>query len=126
LTYPITKHFTENYGVITTTITTAATGLSAAIDLGKYNHFAIELTSTWTTANVGIWAAQESTGTYKRGYTSTGGLVQLTLAADANRVVPIPDAMLSGMKYIKLGSEDSTGGAVAQETARTIYIYGKM
>lgn len=126
MTYPITKHFTDNYGVITTTITTAANGLSAAIDLGKYNHFAIELTSTWTTANMGIYAALESTGTYKHVCTSTGGLAQLTLIADANRVVNVPDTYINGLKYIKLGSEDSTGGAVAQATTRTIYIYGKM
>jgi len=52
-----------SYNVITTTISTAATGLSSVVDLNGFSMFGLMVPSTWSAANITIQAADTAGGT---------------------------------------------------------------
>ena len=102
---------------VSATITTAADGLSEAVDLGGLILGAIKMSTAWTDASMTFLGSFDSSANLQNLYTSTGGeLTHLTTALRLNTFDPFPFA---GLRYIQLRSGTSAT-PVAQAAARTI------
>lgn len=84
----------------------SGTSLSAAIDLGSTILFAIQIPSSWTTANITFQASADGV-TYANLYDSTGTEVTVTAAASEFIVFSAP-APWMGIRFIKVRSGTSS------------------
>lgn len=108
---------TRTYASIS--LTTAADGTSEEINITGHTLCSIEMSTAWTSANIGFQASIGSTNFYPI-YNTNGD--HLTYPTSANRIVAFDPAVFSGVQKVKLVSETSAGVAVAQTAARTLVL----
>jgi hypothetical protein len=112
--------------LVTQTTTIAATissgqSLSSEIDLGGYRNIAIQMPSSWDTANLTFQGSTVSSGTFQNIYDSAGNELTL-IAAASHAIADIPE--LAPFRYIKIRSGTS-GTPVNQSANRTITVIAK-
>lgn len=96
---------------------TNGTSLSSAIDLGSSRLFAIQIPSSWTTANLTFQASADG-AVYANLFDSTGTEVTVNAAASEYIVFAVPATWL-GIRYLKVRSGTS-GTPVNQAADRNI------
>lgn len=100
-------------------ISSAAAGLSDAIDLGGYRVGGVVMSTGWTAANL-TFDVSEDNSTFRPLYTDTGG--EITIVAGTSQALAIGPTMaayLGAFRYIKVRS-GAVGTVVAQTTDRTL------
>ena len=113
--------------VVPCTITTAADGLSAAIDLQDESLVGIQMDSAWTAAAITFQGSHDGV-TYGNLYDSGG--TEVTIAsgtAQVDRYIPFTTAMLDvfkGLRYLKVRSGTS-GTPVQQAGARSLKLIAR-
>ena len=108
--------------LVTVTITSGATGLSDAVDLGGYWVAAIDMSTGWTAASLSFQACNTSGGTFVDLYDQNG--IEWTATSTASRAVSVDSDLataLYGHRWLKVRSGTTTG-VVAQTTTRTLYL----
>lgn len=103
----------------TATVTTAADGLSDAIDCGGLTLSQIEMSTAWTDAPLMFLGSVLSSGNLKQVFTTTGG--RLTFQTSASRSLVFDPYQFAGYRFIQLASGDSST-AVAQAAARSVVL----
>lgn len=101
---------------ISVTISTAANGLSGAINVGGGTLAAIQMPATWTAAGMTFQASIDG-DTFNSVYGSTGNEINYTVAA--NRIITFDPAFWLGLRQIKIRSGTS-GTPVAQAAERSL------
>lgn len=105
------------------TMSTAATGLSEAVEIGKNAIVGLILESTaWTTASLSFQVGLTSTGTFYNLYDDAGSEVLVTIGG-GERAIAIDNyaGCIAPWDWVKLRSGTSTGGT-AQADARTFKV----
>ena len=104
----------------TATVTTAADGLSDVVDLGGLALSSIQMSTTWTAANLTFKGSASSSAVMNSIYhtTATVELTYLTSASIAHIVDP---AFFAGIRFLQLRSGTSAT-PVAQAAARSVII----
>ena len=102
------------------TVTTAADGLSEAVDISGLTLSAIQMSTAWTDARVGFQASIDGTTNFYNVYDTNGDF--LTYPTSASRVLAFNPAVFSGVQKLKLVSETSAGVAVAQAAGRAVIL----
>lgn len=92
--------------------------LSGAVDVGDGGMVALQMPSSWTTANLTFQASIDNS-TFNNVYDGSG--TELEITAAASRYIVLPPTTFAGMRWVKIRSGTS-GSAVAQGGARTIKI----
>jgi hypothetical protein len=93
------------------TITTAANGLSASVDLANGRLVGIQMPDTWTAAALTFQASYDGI-TYADVY---DGSVERNYTVAANRYLQLPISDWLGVRYVRLRS--GTAGAPVQQGA---------
>lgn len=101
-------------------LTTAADGVSEALNITGFTLSAIRMSTAWTDAAIGFQASVNGV-TYYDVYDTAGNF--LTYQTSANRIVVFDPFILSGLQYIKVVSETTAGVAVPQAAARVISFF---
>lgn len=102
------------------TITTAADGLSEAVNISGLTLCSVQMPTAWTDARIGFQASVNGSSDYYPVFNTTGD--NLTYPTSASRVVAFNPAEFAGIERLKLVSETSAGVAVAQAAARTLVL----
>jgi hypothetical protein len=102
------------------TITSAADGLSEAVNLTGLTLSAIQMSTAWTAASIGFQATVNGSTDFFNVYDTAGNF--LTYPTSANRIVAFDPAVFAGLQQIKLVSETTAGVAVAQGAGRLIQL----
>jgi len=113
-----------SYNVITTTISTAATGLSSVVDLNGFSMFGLMVPSTWSAANITIQAADTAGGTFMDVYDDAGNEVSITAAASRAVGCDSNALKIAPFRYVKFRS-GVTATPVVQSTICTLKIITK-
>lgn len=92
--------------------------LTPAIAMGGMAGGVVSMPAGWTAAKLGIQHCASSTGTFQPLYDAAGALVEMTVAAAGDYV--LPDGVF-GCAFIKLWSENA-GAGVNQLADRAITI----
>lgn len=100
------------------TISTAADGLSPVLDLGGHDIRSYCMSTDWTAASMTFRGSHRSTDLMYDIYTSTGG--ELTHTVAANQLITFV-AQFEGLRYIQFRS-GTAALPVAQAAARTLCI----
>ena len=100
------------------TITTAADGLSEAVNLTGLTLSSIQMSTAWTAAVVGFQGNVDGSTSYYNMYDKDGNLYYHTV--DASRMVIFDPAIFSGVQTLRLISETTGGVVVAQAAERVI------
>jgi hypothetical protein len=98
--------------------------VSDVIDMRQYTRVIVHVPDEWTPANLAVQTASSlGTTNYFPLYDENGGLVRCNGGANVvpNASYAVPSAV-SGCRYIKLWSEDGTGGSVPQNGNRTLVV----
>lgn len=99
-------------------LTTAADGLSEAIDLTGHVLSCVLMSTAWTDARIGVFASVDNSTNFYAVYNNLGD--NLTFPTSASRVVVFNNAEMAGLQRIKIISESSAGTAIAQTATRTL------
>jgi hypothetical protein len=99
---------------------TAAAGVSDAVDLTGLTLSCIQFSTNWTNANIGFQASIDLSTNYY-GVTDTAGNF-LTYPVNANTILVFDPALFAGIQRLKLTSMTSAGVAVAQDDPRTVVL----
>lgn len=102
------------------TLTTAADGVSEAINLTGLCLSCIEMSTAWTAAAIGFQASVDGSTSFFPIYNTAGN--HLTYPTSANRVVAFDPNVFFGIQRLKIVSETTAGVAVAQAAARTLVL----
>jgi hypothetical protein len=100
------------------TITTAATGLSEAVNLTGLTLSSIQTSTAWTAAVLGFQGNVDGSTNYYNFYDKDGNLYYQTI--DASRMVVFDPAVFAGVQTLRLISETTAGVVVAQAADREI------
>ena len=100
--------------------TTAADGVSDAVDLTGLTLSCIQVSTNWTNAHVGFQASVDMTTNFLALTTTDNNF--LAYPVNANTVLVFDPAPFAGIQRIKLTSITSAGVAVAQDAARTVVL----
>lgn len=101
-------------------ISTAADGLSGAVNITGLCLCSVQMSTDWTSANIGFQASLDGSENYYPVYDTNGN--HLTYPTSANRVIQFDPGTWIGVQKIRLVSETSAGVAVAQAATRSIVI----
>jgi hypothetical protein len=129
----------DQRSVVGTTISSAVDGFSEVIDCGGLVPTAIEFSTAWTAAGVGFHVGRSSDSLSPLFHGTSGGFLSSTgstpmpfrISSDSINTStasilsfsPIEQLKLGAFRYMRLISNDTDGGAVAQSTPRTLYVY---
>ena len=105
---------------VTATLSTAADGLSDELSLSGLTLSSLQMSTAWTSADIGFQASVDGSTNYQQVYGSTGNL--LTFQTSANRTLAFNPAQFAGIERLRLISLTTAGTtvAVAQAAARTV------
>ena len=110
----------SNRTYATVQISTAADGLSDAINITGLHLTSIQMSTDWTAAAIGISASIDGSTNYYPVFGSTGD--HLVFTTTANRVIALSPDLTCGLQFLQLVSETTAQVAVAQAATRTIII----
>lgn len=102
------------------TVTTAADGLSEAVNISGLTLSAIQMSTAWTAAAIGFQASIDGSSNYYNVYDTAGNF--LTYPTSANRVIAFDPATFAGVQRLKVVSETTAGVAVAQAASRVVVL----
>ena len=105
------------------TMSTAADGLSAVIDLANLTLVGLALSTDWTAANITFSVSFDNTTFYTM-YDALGSEYSVTVSTAALGYVALDPADFAGVNYVKFRS-GTTGTPVAQGDARTLFAYSR-
>jgi hypothetical protein len=108
----------SNRKYLSVTLSSAADGLSEAIDCGGATLSSIIMSTAWTAATITFVASPDGS-TFYDVYGSTGD--EITYTTTANRVVTFDPAFWLGIRHLKIRS-GASGAATAQASTRTLYV----
>lgn len=101
-------------------ISTAADGVSEAINITGLCVGSIQMSTAWTDAGIGFQASLDGSTNYYPVYDTLGN--HLVYPTSASRVVCFDPSALLGAQRLQLVSKTTAGVAVAQAAARTIVL----
>lgn len=105
-------------GFATVDISTAADGVSSAINISGLTLCCIQMSTGWDTANIGFKGNVDGSTNYFDVHDTAGNF--LTYATSANYLLTFDPAVFAGIQNLKLVSETSAGVAVAQTKAMVL------
>lgn len=105
-------------GFATVDLSTAANGQSSAINISGLTLSCIQMSTAWTTANIGFQGNVDGSTSFFDVHDTAGNF--LTYATSASYMLVFDPAPFIGLQLIKLVSESSAGVAVAQTAARVL------
>ncbi len=118
-TQPIVK-YGGHKTYVAASVTTAADGLSDAIDIGGYSLKSIQISTAWTTADLTFRASAKTTDEMMSVYHTTAG-TELTYTSSASYAISVNPVIFEGFRYVQLRS-GIDGSAVAQAAAREVIL----
>lgn len=101
-------------------ITTAASGLSAAIDLGGLGVASIGMSTAWVNATITFMGSPNTTANMASLRHTTAGL-ELAYVTTASRSLAVDPYLFSGIRQLQVRS-GTAASAVAQTTAVTLIL----
>ena len=101
-------------------ISTAADGVSEAVNVTGLAIGSIQMSTAWTDAAIGFQASLDGSTNYYPIYDVLGN--HLTYPTSANRVISFDPGTFVGVQRIQLVSKTTAGVAVAQAATRTIVL----
>lgn len=110
---------------VTVTLSTGATGLSDAVDIGGMQLMGVMMSTAWTAANLTFQASNSSAGTFADVYDDAGTEVTVTAAASRAIAIDFASLKLAPWRYLKVRS-GTTALPVAQVGAKTLTLIGKV
>lgn len=112
------KPSSRSFGTVE--LTSAADGISDAINISGLTLSSIQMSTAWTDAGIGFQASVDGTTTFYPVYNTAGD--HLVFQTSANRVVAFDPAQFSGVQLLQLVSKTTAGVAVAQAARRTLVL----
>lgn len=113
---PASKPIPGLRDIATLEISTGATGLSAAMNLGGRTLAAIEMSTAWTEAPITFQGSIDGSNFYDL-YDDDG--TEVTVTTTASRLVRLDPVPMIGLSHLKFRSGDAST-AVAQAATRTL------
>lgn len=110
------KPSSRSFGTVV--VSTAADGLSDAINITGLTLSCIQMSTAWTDAGIGFQGNVDGSTNYYNVYNTAGDF--LVYQTSASRMVAFDPAPFAGLQWLKVVSETTAGTAVAQAAERTI------
>ena len=107
-------------GFATVDLSTAADGVSSAINISGLTLSSIQMSTGWTDAGIGFQGSVDGTTNYVPVFNTLGD--HLVYQTSASRIVAFDPAPFSGLQTIQLVSKTTAGVAVAQAAARVLVL----
>lgn len=99
--------------------TTAADGVSEAVDISGLTVCCVAMSTAWTAAKLGFQASVDGLNYYPVRDADGNYLHTIT---SANRIVTFDPAEFAGLQNLKLTSQTSNGTQIAQAAPRTLVL----
>jgi len=102
----------------TVDLSTAADGVSDAINIGGLTLSSIQMSTAWTDAGIGFNANVDGSTNFFEVKNTLGD--SLVFQTSANRIVAFDPAQFAGLQWLQLVSRTTAGVAVAQAATRVL------